>query len=411
MNVQNLRDNYPKLISYMESNGYSKTYVDRFKREIKKIISADSKEWSCYKDVYLEYTKTSQSPDYLRDKRTIIGAIEQFDVHGRYPDGRRRHELFERGSYPLLSSEFKSVIDLYCEVEKKRGKKKFTTVYTESHNASTFFLSVQQKGINSLEKTTEEAVLSIFMSPDETLLRSCSYKKNIAAVLKACIPYHPETCPQMLAFLPALRETRKNIQYLTSKEIQEVKGALADGKSLLTLRDKAIGILALYTGLRGCDIAGLTLSDIDWDRDLICIKQQKTEIPLELPLTAVVGNAIYDYLTSEHPHTESRYIFVSQLKPYERLKNRSIGNVAVRIMKAAGIRQSKGDRKGFHIFRHHLATALLRNGVPQPVISRTLGHTSPDSLESYLRADFPHLKECAISIERFPVPKEVFSHE
>lgn len=411
MNVHNLRNNYPKLISYMEINGYSKIYVDRFKREIIRILSTDSKGWSCYKDVYLEYTKTSQSPDYLRDKRTIIGAIEQFDVHGRYPDGRRRHELFERGAYPLLSPEFKSVIDLYCEVEKKRGKKKFATVYTESHNASTFFLSLQQKGINRLEKTTEKAVLSIFMSPDETLLRSCSYKKNIAAVLKACIPYHPEVCSQILAFLPALRETRKNIQFLTSREIQEVKSALADGENLLTLRDKAIGMLALYTGLRGCDIAGLTLDNIDWDRDLICIKQQKTEIPFELPLTTVVGNAIYDYLTSERPPTESRYIFVSQLKPYERLKNKSIGNVAVRIMEAAGVRQSKGDRKGFHIFRHHLATALLWNGVPQPVISRTLGHTSPDSLEPYLRADFPQLKECAISIERFPIPKEVFFHE
>ena len=249
------------------------------------------------------------------------------------------------------------------------------------------------------------------MSPDETLLRSCSYKKNIAAVLKACIPYHPETCSQILAFLPALREARKNIQYLTSKEIQKVKGVLTDGENLLTLRNKAIGMLALYTGLRGCDIAGLTIGDIDWDRDSIYIKQQKTEISFELPLTAVVGNAIYDYLKSERPHTESRYIFVSQLKPYERLKNRSIGNVAVQIMKVAGIRQSKGDRKGFHIFRHHLATRLLGNGVPQPVISRTLGHTSPDSLESYLRADFSHLKECAISIERFPVPKEVFCHE
>ncbi len=411
MNVQNLRENYPKLIYHMESNGYSKTYVARFKREIKKIISAESKEWSCYTDVYLEHTKTSQSPDYLRDKRTVIGAIEQFDVHDRYPNGRRRHQLFERGSYPLLSQEFKSIINLYREVEKKRGKKKAATVYTESHNTATFFLSLQQKGINSLEKATEEAVLSIFMSPDETLLRSCSYKKNIAAVLKACIPYHPETCPQILAFLPALREARKNIQYLTSKEIQKVKGVLTDGENLLTLRDKAIGMLALYTGLRGCDIAGLTLGDINWDSDFIYIKQQKTEIPFELPLTAVVGNAIYDYLTSERPHIESRYIFVSQLKPYERLKNRSIGNVAVLIMKAAGIRQSKGDRKGFHIFRHHLATRLLGNGVPQPVISRTLGHTSPDSLESYLRADFPHLKECAISIEGFPVPKEVFYHE
>ena len=411
MNVQNLRDNYPKLISYLETKDYSKTYINSFKREIDKILDlVDSKEWSCYTDVYLEYSKTSYSPDTLRDKRTIIGAIEQFDVYGRYPNGRRRHELFERGSYPLLSQEFKSIIDLYCEVEKKRGKK-LTTIYTESHNASTFFLSLQQKGINSLDKITEEAVLSIFMSPDETLLRSCSYKKNIAGVLKACIPSHPETCPRLLSFLPALREIRKNIQYLTPEEIQKVKSTLADGDNQLTLRDKAIGMLALYTGLRGCDIAGLTLDAINWDSDFIDIRQQKTEIPLELPLTAVTGNAIYDYLISERPHTKSRYVFVSQHKPYERLKNRSIGNVAVKIMKVSGIRQSKGDRKGFHIFRHHLATALLENGVPQPVISRTLGHTSPDSLESYLRADFPKLKECAISIERFPVPKEVFSHE
>lgn len=411
MNVQNLRDNYPKLISYLKTQYYSKSYIDSFKREIDKILDlVETKEWSCYKDVYLEYSKTSHSPDFLRYKRTIIGAIEQFDVYGRYPDGRRRHQLFTRGAYPLLSPEFKSVIDRYCEAEKKRGKK-LTTIYTESHNASTFFLSFQQKGINSLDKITEEAILSIFMSSDETLLRGHSYKKNIAAVLKACIPYHPVTCPRLLSFLPALRETRKNIQYLTPEEIQKVKSTLADGENMLTLRDTAIGVLALYTGLRGCDIAALTFDAIDWDRDFIDIRQQKTEFPLQLPLTAVAGNAIYDYLRSERPQTKSRTIFVSQHKPYERLKNRSIGNVAVLIMKAAGIRQSKGDRKGFHIFRHHFATALLENGVPQPVISRTLGHTSPGSLESYLRADFLHLKECAISIERFPVPKEVISHE
>jgi len=410
MNVQNLRDNYPKLISHMKNEGYSKTHVDSFKREIEKILAANSKGWSCYTDVYLEYTKKSLSPHTLRNKRTIIGAIEQFDVHGRYPDRRCRHELFERGSYSLLSPEFKSVIDLYCKVEKKRGKK-CSTIYTESHNASTFLLTLQQKGINSLEKITEEAVLSIFMSSDERPLRSCSYKKNVAAVLKACVPYYPETCAQALAFLPALRETRKNIQYLTPEEIQKVKETLVDAGNLLACRDKAIGILAFYTGLRGCDIAGLTLDAIDWARDLLYIRQQKTQAPLELPLTAVVGNAIYDYLTSERLHTNSRHVFVSQLKPYDRLKSKSIGNVAAQIMKAAGIRQSKGDRKGFHIFRHHFATVLLRNEVPQPVISKTLGHTSPDSLESYLRADFPHLKECAINIERFPVSKEVFSHE
>jgi hypothetical protein len=52
----------------------------------------------------------------------------------------------------------------------------------------------------------------------------------------------------------------------------------------------------------------------------------------------------------------------------------------------------------------------LGNGVPQPVISRTLGHTSPNSLEAYLSADFKHLKECALSIEGFPVSEGVFGN-
>lgn len=406
MNVHNLRDTYPKLISYMVTNGYSKTYVDRFKREIEKILKlAASKKWSCYTDVYQDYLNKSHSPDYLRDKRTVIGAIEQFEVHGRYPDRRRRHELFERGSYPLLSPEFKTVIDCYSETAEKQGKKT-STIYTESNNASTFLLALQQNGMDNLDSITEEAVLAVFMSSDGGLRRSCSYKKNIAAVFKACIPYFPEICQRILVFLPALRETRKNIQYLTPEEIRKIKDAFSNNQ--LTLCDKAIGTLALYTGLRGCDIAAMTLDSIDWDKELICIGQQKTEFPLELPLTAVVGNALYDYLTSERPHTESRFLFVSQQKPYDRLKSRSIGNVSTRIMKAAGIRQSKGDRKGFHIFRHHLATTLLGHGVPQPVISKTLGHTSPGSLETYLRADFPHLKQCSISIERFPVPEGVF---
>jgi integrase len=92
------------------------------------------------------------------------------------------------------------------------------------------------------------------------------------------------------------------------------------------------------------------------------------------------------------------------------LKSKSIGNVAGRIMKAAHIRQSNGDRKGFHIFGHHFATTLLGNGVQKPIISKTLGHTSPRSLEAYLKADFHHLKECSISIDCFQVSKEVFYH-
>jgi hypothetical protein len=187
MDVQSLRDNYPKLISRMEASGYSACYVSKLKREINRILSsADSKCWTSYSDIYLEYSQTSSSPSYLRNKLTFLGIIEHFDVRGQYPNGQRRQKLVERGKYHLLAQEFKSVIDCYCAVERLRGKKE-ATIYVESHSAASFLFALQQSGIDTVEKITEEAVLSVFLSEDGSLCRSCSYKKNVAAVFKACI--------------------------------------------------------------------------------------------------------------------------------------------------------------------------------------------------------------------------------
>jgi integrase len=124
----------------------------------------------------------------------------------------------------------------------------------------------------------------------------------------------------------------------------------------------------------------------------------------------MVGNAIYDYLSSERPDSGESRLFLSLTKPFTPLDSGSIGNITGKIMKEAKVRQSPGMRKGVHIFRHHVASALLGNGIPQPVISRTLGHTAPDSLEPYLRADFIHLKECALDISGFPIAGEVFGN-
>lgn len=407
MDVQNLQKKYPQLITYLESNDYSKSYIARFSRDIRRILhQAKLKGWKSYTDAYQAYAVTSKSSNFLREKRTIIGAIENFEILGLYPHRCQRHQILRKSSYDLLPAEFKSLIDHYCESEKDSGKKG-STIYTESHNATTFLLGLHQKGMDSFNKITENAVLEIFFQ-NGRLCRSCSYKKNVAAVLKSCIPYFPkDTCARILAYLPALREKRKNIQYLNCEEVSQIKAVLTDSGSIIILRDKAIGLLALYTGLRSCDISGLTLADIDWTNDLIHIRQQKTDIPLEIPLTTTVGNALYDYLLIGRPQSGLPEVFLSQCTPHTRLQSSSLNNVAIKIMTAAKIRIKAGDRKGLHIFRHYLATTLLGNGVSQPVISRILGHSSHDSVNAYLSADFPHLKECALSVECFPLRKEV----
>jgi integrase len=410
MNVENLRNNHPKLISYMEAAGYSKDYIGRLQSEIQKILTeADTKDWHCYSDVYRDYKAIPLSPDSLEKKRAFIGAIKEFDLHGKYPDGKWSG-LVERGAYPKLAAEFRLLIDYYSTAERKRGKKE-SSIRTESQNAASFLLSLQRAGISKLDDTTEEAVMSVFVSPEGEPLKSHANRKCISVVLKVCTPLNPNACRKALSFLPATRQVRKNIQYLTPQETQYFLDAMDDMSNSLTLRDRAIGKLAYYTGLRCCDIAAMELASIDWECDIIRVKQQKTDEPLELPLTATVGNAIYDYLTNERPPVDCPILFLTQKGPYRGMESATIWLVAARIMENAGIRQSRGDRKGFHIFRHHLATTLLSNGVPQAVISDTLGHAAPKSVEAYLSADFVHLKECALSIAGFPVSEGVFADE
>ena len=93
------------------------------------------------------------------------------------------------------------------------------------------------------------------------------------------------------------------------------------------------------------------------------------------------------------------------------MKAGSMWWIVKKIMDRANIRQEDGDRHGTHIFRHRAATVMAENNIPAPVISATLGHTSPKSLDSYLSADIPHLRECAIGIENYPIPGEVFDYD
>jgi len=204
-----------------------------------------------------------------------------------------------------------------------------------------------------------------------------------------------------------LRDNRKNIQYLKSYELNRIREVIDDGR--LSLRDKCIMLLLLYTGLRSSDIAALKMESIDWAGDRILVRQQKTDEALILPLSPVVGNSIYDYLSMERPNTNSNRLFLTSTSHNPPLASASISAIVAKVFAVAGIRQNPGDRKGTHIFRHNLASSLLSKGVPGPVIAQTLGHSTPESLEPYLRADFAHLKECSISIEDFPLNKGVLS--
>ena len=236
-----------------------------------------------------------------------------------------------------------------------------------------------------------------------------SYKKNIAAVFKVAVSWKEDECTRILAYLPQIRPRRKNIQFLTKEEVVSLRLAIDDENSGLSLRTRAIGKLLFYTGIRACDIAEMKHTAINWEADEIYIpQQQKTGQPLVLPLTATVGNSIFDYLENGRPESSDDHLFLGELYPHYPVEAGAVWHYAAKIYNEASIRQEKGDRRGTHLFRHNVASSFLGSGIARPVISDTLGHTDPISLDAYLHSDIVHLKECALSIEMFPVNEGVF---
>jgi site-specific recombinase XerD len=75
-------------------------------------------------------------------------------------------------------------------------------------------------------------------------------------------------------------------------------------------------------------------------------------------------------------------------------------------MKSACVRQEKGTQKGLRVFRYSLATTLLAEGVPVPIIASILGHSNKESTNIYLSADEVHLKECALGLSGIEVTRE-----
>lgn len=98
--------------------------------------------------------------------------------------------------------------------------------------------------------------------------------------------------------------------------------------------------MALYTGIRGCDIANLKLTDIDWKKERVSFVQEKTGNPIVLPLLPHVGNSLFDYIRNERDNEAgSVYLFPNKKNTIERLENKSIGTIVNTVFEKLNLRK------------------------------------------------------------------------
>ena len=173
-------------------------------------------------------------------------------------------------------------------------------------------------------------------------------------------------------------------------------------------RDYAMILLACRLGLRISDIKRLTFENFHWEEKQLIFVQSKTRTTVSLPLVQDVGWAIIDYLKYGRPNVKTSYVFVRHIAPFIPFSEEDhLRQIILKYMRLAHIPVSSKRKVGMHSLRHTLASLLLENDTPLPVISDILGHVDTESTAVYLKVDIKKLKECPLTINM----QEGINHE
>ena len=135
------------------------------------------------------------------------------------------------------------------------------------------------------------------------------------------------------------------------------------------------------------------MDDIDWAAGEVLIRGKGARLD-KLPLRQDVGEALADYLQNVRLHCSSRHVFIRSRAPHVGLLGAStMGSIVLRALDRAQIRS---HHRGAHMFRHSLATRMLRHGASLAQIGQVLRHQNVQTTEVYAKVDLIALRRLAL---------------
>jgi site-specific recombinase XerD len=206
-------------------------------------------------------------------------------------------------------------------------------------------------------------------------------------------PQHAELIQRILA-IPEKRFDTALVSYLTRAEIDALL-ASPDRSTWTGRRDHAMLLLAVQTGLRVSELAGLRCQDVELGTGahVRCEGKGRKErcTPLTRPMVAVLrvwlrerdGDPTSALFPSRSGHALTRGAIWRLVTKHAATARERCPSIAAKHVTP-------------HVLRHSAAMALLRSGVDASVIALWLGHEQLESTNIYIHADMA-LKERALA--------------
>ena len=179
----------------------------------------------------------------------------------------------------------------------------------------------------------------------------------------------------MLFYLPSLKEEFKLPVILNRNELRELF------KAPTLLKHRIVLTLIYSAGLRSQEAINLKISDVDFERKTIHIRQSKYKKDRMVPLSEYMSTGLCKYFSVEHP---SQWIFNGK-EPDGRYSVKGLSWVMRLALKKTGITKDVS----LHSLRHSYATHLLEDGVNILTIKELLGHADISTTMIYLHVANP----------------------
>ena len=177
--------------------------------------------------------------------------------------------------------------------------------------------------------------------------------------------------------LPSLKKQSKLPVILNRTELKQLFSAPN------LLKQRIVLTLIYSAGLRGQEVINLKISDIDFERMTIHIRESKYKKDRIVPLSPTMAIGLKKYLEAEKPHI---WLFNGK-EPDGRYSVRGLAWVMRENLKKTSITKNVN----LHSLRHSYATHLLEEGINIVSLKELLGHAEITTTMIYL-----HVAQCEL---------------
>ncbi|PZS12412.1 MAG: integrase [Pseudonocardiales bacterium] len=320
--------------------------------------------------------------------KEVRGPVEQFlsvVLTGFEPTGRPHH-----------ARPFAAVVPGFFDyLVEERGLRPASLRGYRDHLVR-FEAYLQRIGVESIRELSP-TILSAFVVERAAAGLAKSTVGNSAGVLRVFLRYaHREgVLATDLSATVGWRQVYRLSSIPRSISWDEVNRVLAgvERRTEAGRRDYAILLLLVTYGLRGREVAALTLDDIDWKRERLAVPERKAGHSTAFPLSAVVGEALLDYLQHGRPVTTDRHVFFRAAAPRRPIGAAAVSSLSRSHLLRAGVEVA---RPGSHTLRHSAVQRLVDANFDLKTIGDFVGHRSARSTEVYAKVAVEALREVAL---------------